>query len=572
VTHDATIGNRPGGFAAVLHARAQEHPDSEAFVFLDDAGDAEGVTFGELDRRARAVAAAIQQTLPPRARVLLVSPPGLDYVAAVFGCFYAGAIAVPAYPPDPRRLARTLPRLQALARDARPQGVLTAGTDELSALLGDAPVLRTDRARADGDWRPPRVDLSDAALLQYTSGATASPRGVVLSHANLLDNSERIRRAFGHSEDGRGVSWLPPYHDMGLIGGVLQPVYAGIPCTLMSPLTFLRRPLRWLRAISEARATTSGGPNFAYELCVRRDDPELRRELDLSSWEVAFNGSERVRGETIDAFSEAFADCGFRPDAFCPCYGLAEATLMVTSVDPEQSVRATAVDGSSVVSCGRPVSRHRVVVVDRTTREEVGEGCAGEIWVAGPSVGGGYWECPGASKRVFDARLADSLHGPSFLKTGDLGFMLDGELFVTGRIKELIIVDGRNHYPADIEWECESAVPGLRRGCGAAFSVERGGRERLTIVYEVATTRQPVVDDIIAHIRRTVASTLGLEVASVVLVRPRSVPKTSSGKVQRAMCRSLLLARELDTVGEWSLPGEGAQGAPQSGPHPTVPA
>jgi acyl-CoA synthetase (AMP-forming)/AMP-acid ligase II len=311
--------------------------------------------------------------------------------------------------------------------------------------------------------------------------------------------------------------------------------------------------VRWLRAISEARATTSGGPDFAYELCVRRGDLELRAGLDLSSWEVAFSGSEPVRRETVDRFSEAFAGCGFRRDAFRPCYGLAEATLMVTCSDRARSVRTAAVGGKRVVSCGRPVPGHRVAVIDPERREERPHGNLGEIWVAGPSVATGYWDNPRETKRTFGARLAGSPDRSPFLRTGDLGCVLEGELFVTGRIKELIVVAGRNHYPADIEWVCESKVPGLRRGCGDAFSIERDGRERLAIVYEIAATCAPAVQDIIAGIRRAVPDAVGLEVDSIVLVGPRSVPKTSSGKVQRRLCRSLFLAGELDAVAGWSL-------------------
>jgi acyl-CoA synthetase (AMP-forming)/AMP-acid ligase II len=528
------------------------------FTFAGDAGVTGRLTFAELDRGARAVAAAIRATTPARARLLLVYPPGLDYVTAIFGCFYAGAIAVPAYPPDPLLLERTLPRLQAIARDARPHGVLTAGTGgHLPALLGDhlgaARLIDTDGLPAGDDPPFPAVAPDDAALLQYTSGATTTPRGVVLSHANLLTNSELISRAFGHSDATRGVSWLPPYHDMGLIGGVLQPVFAGIPCTLMSPLTFLRRPLRWLQAISDTRATTSGGPNFAYELCVRHDDPEQRAGLDLSSWEVAFNGSEPVRPETLDAFSATFADCGFRRQAFRPCYGLAEATLMVTSGSAAPAARSIAVDGSRAVSCGRPIRGHRVIVVEPDSGKEVADGQVGEIWVAGPSVAAGYWQRPDESEHAFGARPADAPDGPAYLRTGDLGCVRDGELFVTGRMKELVIVAGRNHYPTDIEWVCESAVPGLRRGCGAAFAVERGGRERLAIVYEVAAGKRPVARELIAEIRRAVAGAAGLEVERVVLVAPRTIPKTSSGKVQRLECRALLLAERLDAVAEWSL-------------------
>jgi acyl-CoA synthetase (AMP-forming)/AMP-acid ligase II len=563
-------------FVYVLRARCEAEPERSAFLFEDE-GEPERLSYGELDERARSVAGALQACGARRERVLLLYPPGLDYVAGLFGCLYAGAVAVPAYPPDPVRPARTLPRLMGIVRDADATAILTTssiraaleplvdaelGTDACAWVSAEGGSVMEHEVRgenASGVWRPPALRREDVALLQYTSGSTAAPRGVLLTHANLLHNSEYIRRAFGHSSSSRGVIWLPPYHDMGLVGGVLQPVYAGFPCVLMAPFTFLRRPLRWLRAISEHRATTSGGPNFAFDLCVRRIDADERAQLDLASWEVAFNGAEPVRPETIEAFSEAFGASGFRREAFFPCYGLAEAALMVTGGPrgrrPE--VRELAAghgsQGKVVVGCGHPGPDHRVAIVDPGSRERLGADDIGEIWVMAPSVGRGYWERPVDSAATFAASLAGTGEGP-FLRTGDLGLVsTDGELFVTGRIDELLIVDGRNHYPHDLELACERAVAGLRPGCGAAFGYELDGRNRVGIVYEIAEEDGGDREGTILAIRQAVAAAAEVQVHAVVLVRARTIPKTSSGKVQRRLCAELFQADGLEILAAWSL-------------------
>jgi acyl-CoA synthetase (AMP-forming)/AMP-acid ligase II len=545
-------------FVDVLRRRGQDEPDTLAFVFEGDAGAA-SLRYGELDARARALAAALQAAGAPGDHVLLLFPPGLDYVTALFGCLYAGAVAVPAYPPDPARLDRTLPRLSAIMRDAAVRTVLTtrAVRDALAERLtfADLQCVVTDErlgAAAD-DWQPPRLGRHEVALLQYTSGSTASPRGVLLTHANLQHNSVAIKRAFGLSRRSRAVVWLPPYHDMGLVGGLLQPVYTGFVSVLMSPLTFLRRPLRWLRAVAEHRATVSGGPNFAFDLCVRRVNAKNAATLDLSSWQVAFSGSEPVRPETINAFSRHFEAAGFRREAFLPCYGLAEATLMVTGGPVPRRVRVSRPRGPAapaVVGCGAPARGHRVEIVDPATCNPLPEGRAGEVWVAGPSIGQGYFGAPEATATVFGATIAGT-QGSRFLRTGDLGFLRDGELFVTGRIKDVLVVAGRNHSPVDIERACEQANPGLRPGCGAAFTYERGGRTQVGVAYEVSEGCDH--DAAVTAIRQAVARVVGVQVSSVVLTRPRTIPKTSSGKVQRSRCASLLLDGSVDVVAHWSI-------------------
>lgn len=527
-------------FATVLAARAAERPGSTAFVFRE--GDEEvSLTYSELHRRATGVAALLGHG----ERVVVLYPPGLGYVEALFGCLLAGAVAVPAYPPV---RGSDIGRLRAVVTDAEPHLLLTApglGPAVAGVVGAGVRVVECDPGAVAVGREVAEPRGGDVALLQYTSGSTAAPRGVLVTHANLLVNSAFIERAFGHSAASRGVIWLPPYHDMGLIGGVLQPVFVGFPCVLMSPLAFLRRPLSWLRAISDHRATTSGGPDFAYALCARRARPEDLEGLDLSSWEVAFTGAEPVRSETLETFTAAFARSGLRPEALYPCYGLAEATLMVTgSAREARPVARTDLGPRPVVGCGRPDSDHQLLIVDPQTRAPLPEGEAGEIWLSGPSVAAGYRR---GGEGTFGARLAGA--EGSFLRTGDLGVLVNGELFVTGRIKDLIVVVGRNHHPLDIELACERASAALRPGCGAAFSVERAGAERIAIVFEVAAGVDTAVT--MAAMRATVASATGGQVDAIALLAKGTLPKTSSGKVQRHRCPPFLSAGVDGVIASW---------------------
>jgi acyl-CoA synthetase (AMP-forming)/AMP-acid ligase II/acyl carrier protein len=575
---------RPPTLVDVLRWRALAHPNRHAGTFLRD-GETDEVrlTYGELDRHARAIGALLQGLEAAGERALLLYPPGLDYVAAYFGCLYAGVVAVPAYPP---RRNRSLARLQAIVADARATLVLTT-TPLLGALRAPAAEptgldtlrwLTTDRLEhgREDRWEEPRLGPDTLAFLQYTSGSTGAPRGVMVSHGNLLHNAKLIRRSFDQTPESHAIIWLPPYHDMGLIGGILQPICTGFPFTLMAPVDFLQRPRRWLQAISRYRATTSGGPNFAYDLCVSKIGPEEREGLDLSSWECAFNGAEPIRPDTLDRFATAFAPHGFRRNAFLPCYGLAEATLLVAgggkAAPPVVRAFPSAALTRHRVATPRPAGEdtHRLVGchVVRSDQElaivrpESGSPCApdevGEIWVGGPSVARGYWNRPEETARVFQARLADRDAGP-FLRTGDLGFVQDGELFVTGRLKDLIILRGRNYYPQDLEQTVEGCHASLRPGCGAAFSVEVDGEERLVIVQEVEREyRRADLNEVIATIRQAVARAHEVPVHDVVLIRPAGIPKTSSGKIQRRACRDAYLAGRLAVVAE---SGAGRQGA-----------
>lgn len=561
----------------LLRWRAQEQPERLAYTFLTD-GETEGgrMTYSELDRRARAIAALLQGHDATGERVLILYPAGLEYVAAFLGCLYAGAVAVPAYPP---RLNRSMERLQTIAADARAKLALTTDAilSRTNFVLGEAPDLEklrwlaTDEVTNDaaGDWRETEAGGETLAFLQYTSGSTATPRGVMLSHQNLLHNSALLASAFEYGPEDHCVSWLPAYHDMGLIGAILQPLYGGFPSTLMSPNSFLQRPLRWLQAISRYRGTLSGAPNFAYELCLRKATPEQLATLDLSSWSIAFNGAEPLRSETLDRFTKVFAPCGFRREAFYPCYGLAEATLIVSgsrkafapivatvraeSLEQHKVVEASEDDESSVrslVSCGRELREQKIRIVDPETLTACAPDEVGEIWVSGPSVARGYWAREEETELAFHAHIIETGEGP-FLRTGDLGFIRGGELFVTGRLKDLIIIRGRNHYPQDIEQTIERCHASVRAGGGAAFAVEAQGKEQLVVVCEVDRRQQADANELTGAIRQAVAEEHEVQPAAVVIVKAGSISKTSSGKIQRHACRAMFLRNELETVAEW---------------------
>ncbi|HEY9735002.1 MAG TPA: AMP-binding protein [Trichocoleus sp.] len=562
----------------LLSWRSQIQPDRLAYRFLPEGtvGDEIPITYQGLDCRARAIAALLGELNCQGQRVLLLYPAGLDYIAAFLGCLYAGAIAVPAYPPRPNR---SLQRVQSIIQDSQAtialtqEAVLTklehrfAECSELKSLYWLSTDALDDELAAS--WRRPAITAESLALLQYTSGSTAAPKGVMISHDNLLHNSSLINQFFQDSPDSSGVSWLPPYHDMGLVGGILQPLYVGAPMTLMPPVAFLQKPIRWLQAISHYRATTSGGPNFAYDLCVRKTTPEQWQNLDLSSWDLAFSGAEPILHETLERFAQTFSPFGFRPEAFYPCYGMAETTLIVTGVTKGQiphTQRANAkalqlnqvvspADGDEVrvlVSCGQPPLAGQVQIVDPETLQSCPEDVIGEIWVQrSRSTAQGYWSRPEQTRYSFEARLDEAT--PPFLRTGDLGFLHDGELYVTGRLKDLIIIRGRNHYPQDVEATVEAAHEALRAGAGAAFSVDLGEAEQLVIVQELERShlRKADPEEVCAAIRRQVAQQHELQVAAIVLLKTNSLPKTSSGKIQRYLCRSGFLDGQLDAVYTW---------------------
>ncbi len=565
-----------------LRAWAEAKPDLPLFTFLSEEGEEElSLTCRGLDTRARALGAFLRLLGLEKERVILLFPPGPDYIVAFLGCLYGGVIAVTAYPP---RSSRGAERLRSIFADAAPRAVLATAAirsrfePELVAagIAGAMPWIVPDADVPQdlaGSWTPPALRPDDLAFLQYTSGSTSAPRGVMVTHDNLLSNEELIRDAFGQHEGSMIVGWLPMYHDMGLIGNVLQPLFLGARCVLMSPLSFLQRPRRWLAAISRYRATTSGGPNFAYDLCVAKIPPAEREGLDLSCWEVAFNGAEPVRAATLKRFAEAFAPAGFRRSAFLPCYGLAEATLLVSGSRREPGIlRLAAADlerngvreaapeepGRELVGCGEP--RQSVVVVDPKSGAPCPPDRVGELWVSGSGVAGGYWLREEETAATFGARLPGEEE--PFLRTGDLGFVRDGEVFVTGRLKDLIIFRGRNHYPQDLELAAERSHPGLRPGGGAAFSLEGEGENRVGVVHEVDRHVRGDLEPLARAIRHALLREHELPVHEVVLIRQGSLPKTTSGKVQRRLCRRLLEKGGLEIL----LRSHAAAPAPETEP------
>ncbi|MDX2240012.1 MAG: fatty acyl-AMP ligase [Leptolyngbyaceae cyanobacterium bins.302] len=563
----------PKSLLDVLEYRAEHQPEQIAYTFLVD-GECEEIslTYEELNQRVDRLACYLSTLVAAGERALLLYPPGLDYIIAFFACLRSRLIAVPAYPPRPNK---SIARLQEIVRDAQPrlalttQAVLLKATDLFMQILSSNPLqcLATDVSLPGSvkGWEAPELDRQMLAFLQYTSGSTGTPKGVMITHGNILHNSGLIYNAFKHRSQSKGLIWLPPYHDMGLIGGILQPLYGGFPVVLMSPAHFLQKPLRWLQAISRYQATTSGGPDFAYDLCIHKVTAQQKEELDLSRWDLAFNGAEVIRTKTLDDFAKTFESCGFSQKAFYPCYGLAEATLLVSGgpkakeplahsirkTDLEQNRLTSDVLGKAVeavVSCGQ-IRCSQVVIVNPDTLTECSRDQIGEVWVSDPSVAIGYWNQESETKKTFYAYLGSE--GP-FLRTGDLGFLRDGHLFITGRIKDIIIIRGCNYYPHDIERTVNQSHVAIQSTPGAAFSVDINGEEKLIVVQEVRRDhlRRVVIKEVLASIRQSVAEQYGLQIFSIVLIKPGTIPKTSSGKIQRYICRRLFLNSEFDVVKE----------------------
>jgi amino acid adenylation domain-containing protein len=564
----------------LLHSRALNQPDRDAYIYLVDGETKESrLTYRALHEQASAIGAHLQSLEMKGERAVLLYPPGLEFIGAFFGCLYAGIVPVPAYPPDTSRLNRSLPRLEGLLFDAKAKLTLTSKAILTAAqpLFEKLTVSKTLLSLATDDldlglastWREPDVNQDNLAFLQYTSGSTGSPRGVMLSHRNLLHNASLVYRAMEHTDQDRYVSWLPTFHDMGFMAGVLEPLYAGIPAILLSPISFLQKPLRWLKAITKYRGTTSGGPNFAYDLCVRKITPDEFEMLDLSSWTVAFNGSEPIRSDSLERFIRTFESRGFCRETFYPCYGLAEATLIVSGgrkYDPPLIIKADLADSRAGgaaetgagkarvwVGCGRSLSDQKVIIVDPESLIERPPGAAGEIWVSGPSVAEGYWNRPEETEQTFNAYLPANGEGP-FLRTGDLGFLQAGELCIAGRLKDLIIIRGHNHYPQDLELTVEQCHPALRPGCGAAFSVDVAGEERLVVVHEIDERAPLDPVEIMGRIQQAITEAHGLQACSIVLIKVGTIFKTSSGKIQRHACRAAFEAGSLDVVAEYGAP------------------
>ena len=559
----------------LLRWRAAHQPNQVAFIYLPNGEEEEScVTYRELDLGARTIASTLQASYPTGTRALLLYPPGFEFIKAFFGCLYAGVIAIPANPPHPSRLSRTLPKLHAITLDAEPAVVLTNAKllQSTENIFEESPLFRTkhwlatdELTSGPSDWRTESIGKDTLAFLQYTSGSTSMPKGVMVTHGNLLHNSAYLAHAFHHTTETILVSWLPTFHDMGLIYGILQPIYGGFRCCIMPPASFIQRPFRWLQTMTRYEATHSVAPNFAYDLCTRKVTPEQRAQLDLRHWRVAVNGAEPIREETLTRFAETFAPCGFRQTALYPGYGLAEATLKVSGgritpsyvtcrVDPAALAQHRVVevdddqDGQTLVSSGRASNRVEIVIVDGETLVPCAPGVVGEIWLHSPSNACGYWNRSEETKQTFQAYLSNSGAGP-FLRTGDLGFLKEGELFVTGRLKDLIIIGGANYYPQDIEITAERSHQDLRPGSCAAFSVDDDGAERLIVAIEVELKRSSSdAGEMVKAIQRAIAEEHELQVHRVVLLKAGTIAKTSSGKIQRRLCRKQYLAASLD---EW---------------------
>jgi acyl-CoA synthetase (AMP-forming)/AMP-acid ligase II len=558
----------------LLAYRAKTQPDERAYIFLSDRGTEEAViSFRQLQDAACALAIRLAKVAQQGDRALLVFPPGLEFIVAFFGCLIARVIAVPMMVP---RRQSSRDSSAAIVANCGPAVVLTspalANRDDLRARLcsGRIQWLSVDLTLAEpGTTDLPPPNAEDIAFLQYTSGSTSDPKGVAVSHANLLANLEMIRLSLGNTTRSTYVNWVPLYHDMGLILNALQTLYLGSLCVLMAPNAFMQRPLNWLRAIHHYRAEVACGPNFGFDLCVSRYRADQMDNIDLSSWRVALNGAEPIHSETIRRFRQTFARHGFDPAAVFPAYGMAEATLLIagghrgggcmTRTVSRLSLQAHMVrapadpaDTQTVVGCGRALVNEQIAIVHPDSGERLSRDRVGEIWVNGPNVARFYWQNDEATKTGLHAAIAGADEDATWLRTGDLGFLdSDGELFITGRIKDLIIIRGNNHYPQDIEATVQAVHPALRRNGGAAFSVpDDGHEETLVVVQEVERTERDRIDpvEIADLIREGVADQHELLVRHIVLIRPGTLPKTTSGKIQRSLTRKLWLEGALDRL------------------------
>lgn len=566
-----------------LQSWVDSQPDHILYRFLPDGeGEPLAVSYAQMARRAKAIAGHLQAYRGERALMLYHS--GLEFLEAFLGCLYAGVIAVPAYPP---RKNHNMARLKAIIDDCQPRLVLTtdkvmrlaapmfdeafAALDQQTQLawIATENIASADAANYNGHLPQP----DDLAFLQYTSGSTGNPKGVMVSHHNLVTNEHMIHVAMNTGSDMHLVGWIPLFHDMGLIGIALHPIYIGSDALLMPPAAFLQKPYRWLKAITDiarqgGRVGTAA-PNFAYQLCVDQVSDEQLATLDLSALCVALSGAEPVRPSTLDAFSARFASAGFRRDAFSPSYGLAEATLLVTGAShrapivrgfdaralEQHRVALADADAQSLVSCGRNQQGQQIVLVDPHTLRTVDENHVGEIWVRGAHIPRGYWNRPDATAATFAARTADG-DGP-YMRTGDLGAYVDGELYITGRLKDLIIVRGRNLYPSDIEYCVEHAHAALRTDNSAAFAVDIDGDEQLVIVAEVERAQRLSLDteSVINAIRQAVTTEFEVPPYAVVLLKTGSIAKTSSGKIQRSACRAAFVDGSINAIARWQTQG-----------------
>ncbi|MEH6842039.1 MULTISPECIES: AMP-binding protein [Priestia] len=565
----------------LLSHKARVHPEKVVYTFLyNDNKDEINITYQELHTCVKKIAGYLQHLGLEGQRALLMYPSGIDYIKAFLGCIYANVIPVPVYPPG---LSRNMLRLKAIMDDAATNIILTTThlhskisfhfSDELSSMnLKWIPIDDISHDYQD-EWSQPKIDKESLAFLQYTSGSTSSPKGVMVTHGNILHNEAMIKTACQHNEDTVMLGWLPMYHDMGLIGNILQPLYLGAKCVFMSPMDFLQKPFRWLSAISKYKATISGGPNFAYDLCLKKITDEQKRQLDLSSWEVAFNGAEPVRYETIQKFAQAFKDCGFKLNQFFPCYGMAEATLFITGNEKltkpvskdfckKSLLENKAIERPSnseysvkLVGCGMTWLDQKVEIVNTGSLSTCASNEIGEIWIKGTSIAKGYFGREQETNYAFNNTVKDTNEN-GFLRTGDLGFFHEGQLFVTGRLKDVIVMRGKNHYPQDIELTVEKADQAIISGASAAFSVDINEEEKLIIVAEIERKYRPrshkekelkgYLDNVLRNIRQQVMEEHEVQPYAIYLLKTSSIPKTSSGKIQRRACKKAYLNNGLE--------------------------
>lgn len=563
----------------VLKYRAETQPNDSAYIFLENGEDESyPMTYSQLHESSKAFAAKLQSLNLSGERALLIFESDYNYIISFFACIYAGVISVPLHPPGKNK---SMSRISAIANDSGAKVILSTHElcEELKHDSDNDPVLKSlewilideqEEVYTD-NWTEPKLGPESITYLQYTSGSTGIPKGVIVSHGNLVTNLTIIDKSHPHSEHSVMVTWLPIHHDMGLIYGMLLPFFCGYPCYFMTPQAFVQKPYRWLHAISKYRGTHNAAPNFAFELCANKISQEEKKNLDLSSWTVAMNAAEPVRAETLTRFTEYFADCGFRFDHFKPGYGLAEGTLILSTTfkdsfarmvrfNDEQlekfnrAVNADVNDHSSKIHVGHShsIEDTRIAIVNPVTLVECPEGEVGEVWAKGNSIAKGYWMREDATTETFRAHIAGTNEGP-FLRTGDLGFIKDDELYITGRHKDLIIIRGQNHYPQDIEYTVEASHPSLRLGCVAAFPVEENGEELIGIVQEVQKNSEADLDSeqVFKSIRTAVSNVHDLQISSVTLIKAQTIPKTSSGKIQRRACKEGYLNGTLSVVAQW---------------------
>lgn len=571
----------PTTLVELLRNRAINQTDKQAYTFLiDGKKESKPLTYGDLDRQAMAIATYLQKYQAKGERALLLYPQGLEVIAAFCGCLYSGVIAIPVPPPESGRLKRTLPRLRAIVKDAEATFALTTGSilSLIENVKDEFPEFEAmkwiDTEKIDLDlaheWQNPDIDKDQIAYLQYTSGSTSTPKGVMLTHFNLMHHCNYLQKSCGYNEQSVSITWMPYFHDYGLVEGMMTPLYNGHPCYLMSPFSFVKRPMQWLRNITKYNGTHSQAPNFAYDLCTRRVKPTDISTLDLSSWEAAGNAAEPINPKVMAHFVETFSPCGFTWEKFAPAYGLAEYTLLVSNKPKGTKpvllkVESSAMEQDKIIvapedktqgvrilpSCGQKVCDTIIRIVDPEKLTLCSEDEIGEIWASDSSMAQGYWLRDDATQETFQAYIKDTQEGP-FLRTGDLGFYKDGELYITGRIKDLIIIRGTNHYPQDLEWTVQNLSPDLRPDYGAAFSINDDGEEKLVIVQEVerkAKLENP--DKLIADIRQEISEQHEIMTYAIVLAKGGTVLKTASGKIQRRACKKNFLAGNIDAVATW---------------------